>query len=700
MDYEAEGKISKWYVIPYSDESCGDDRLACSVHLQKFALPGDYHYSDYGRERMILVKADTNKVVNKTEADDCPWLSLGDWVEDDLDTAFERARDTMGQRGAEMKVPRFVIRFGKILFQPKRKRSVSLKSFSNGSDVEDYLSNFYRRYHVNVPDSFVEATLNDLVPKSGLDFDDKKEHYAVKVYDRFGSHGTLLCKCSAIEGDEGVGELDLKKIELDKERQLDIDISCLDKNLDLRLQLSRKRFLLPVEDDERHSLRKLIRTGVVDSKEKCGLRWPLGRESPGGRYRVDEVASSTGEVTQDASLRIPELTMQLRDKSKPIPSADMLHDTLKNSKQQKSLFPGTKILYAKDSVFRWIVAPDDQDDQLASSIRLKEFSCESIERKDGQKPMILVCDRAQEEMNEKGNSFDKSPWVSIVQKIQEDLLASFQIARSEVSKDGEQNVPRFVIRFGKILFQDSPSINLDDVNNSSDVENVLGLYKKRYYTNVPTSFVDAVLGDYVPRIGLDFVEEKENYYVKVCDKSRPHVTISCKCRVTEAVGELDTYKIELNELRHLIADISCLDKNLDLRLLLSSKRILTSLTDDDKDSLSNILKSAVIDSEVKGGLRWPLGKESFGDRYIVVGVWHTKAKTFSNSSMRLKVRHADRFDFRTSTGEVSQEASLRVPELTKLLRDENLDLNSMIDMVRDTLKLIWGHFLQWEGSLT
>lgn len=63
---------------------------------------------------------------------------------------------------------------------------------------------------------------------------------------------------------------------------------------------------------------------------------------------------------------------------------------------------------------------------------------------------------------------------------------------------------------------------------------------------------------------------------------------------------------------------------------------------------------------MKGGLRWPLGKESSGDRYEVVSVWHTKVKSYKNSLVRLRVRDADRFDFRTSTGEVTREITLKM----------------------------------------
>lgn len=82
--------------------------------------------------------------------------------------------------------------------------------------------------------------------------------------------------------------------------------------------------------------------------------------------------------------------------------------------------------------------------------------------------------------------------------------------------------------------------------------------------------------------------------------------------------------------------------------------------DEEMDAIWSLINSAVLDPDVKGGLRWPLGKESFGDRYIVCGVSHTNSKTFRNSSIILKAWHADCFDFRTSTGEVTREANLKM----------------------------------------
>lgn len=83
--------------------------------------------------------------------------------------------------------------------------------------------------------------------------------------------------------------------------------------------------------------------------------------------------------------------------------------------------------------------------------------------------------------------------------------------------------------------------------------------------------------------------------------------------------------------------------------------------------IKNLIELAALDPDVKGGLRLRLGKASSGNRYSVVGVWHTMATSYESSSLRLKVRHADRFDFRTGYGETSKEVVLKLKEMTSRL---------------------------------
>ena len=84
-------------------------------------------------------------------------------------------------------------------------------------------------------------------------------------------------------------------------------------------------------------------------------------------------------------------------------------------------------------------------------------------------------------------------------------------------------------------------------------------------------------------------------------------------------------------------------------------------------SIRDLVDSAITDPDVKGGLRWPLEKTSSG-KYNVVEVWHVRAKAYKNQSLRFKVRHADRFDFRTSSGEASWETSLRLKKVVSELK--------------------------------
>ena len=88
--------------------------------------------------------------------------------------------------------------------------------------------------------------------------------------------------------------------------------------------------------------------------------------------------------------------------------------------------------------------------------------------------------------------------------------------------------------------------------------------------------------------------------------------------------------------------------------------LLSMPQDDERHCIEELIESAILDPNVKGGLRWPLGKASSGDRFSVVGVWHTTTKAYSSASVRLKVRHADRFDFQTSTGKSASEVYLKL----------------------------------------
>lgn len=178
---------------------------------------------------------------------------------------------------------------------------------------------------------------------------------------------------------------------------------------------------------------------------------------------------------------------------------------------------------------------------------------------------------------------------------------------------------------------------------------------------------------------------------------RADSTVTCKCTVVKDQEKIQLHKIELNQVRNMVADMSCPGKSLDLRLMLNTKKIMTGLSDEEINEIKSLIGSAVLDSEVKGGLRWPFGEDSSGSRYAVTGVWHTTAKSYGNSSIRLKLRHADRYDFRSSTGEVAQEVNLKMSGILSQLQEETIDENLVLKMLEDNLKLIWDHCLD-DGS--
>ncbi|PIA29965.1 hypothetical protein AQUCO_05800209v1 [Aquilegia coerulea] len=324
------------------------------------------------------------------------------------------------------------------------------------------------------------------------------------------------------------------------------------------------------------------------------------------------------------------------------------------------------------------VNDDEHDGNFSSSIAQSQI--ESInQHRSEQKPTILVCDyyprkecgRPNIKVNEIVNQFPKTPWMSIAKEIQRDLFASFQNVRSEMHYGGTESIkPSFVVRFGKYVLH---GIDLDTIRTLS-VKTALSQLCRPFRKDVPYSFVKAILEGVVPQLGADFYAEKEYYYIKVFDKYRRHANVTCKCRVMNAVGELEICKIELNQVRHMILDISYLDKNRDLRLMLSTKRIFRNLTDGEKYSLTKLVKSAVIDSSMEGGLRWPMEKESLDDRYVVIMVWHAKSKAFRNSSMRLKLRNVDWIDCRTSTRKVEQEVTLEMTDIDRKLKTWNFIL--------------------------
>ncbi|GLT71865.1 hypothetical protein SLA2020_438520 [Shorea laevis] len=373
-------------------------------------------------------------------------------------------------------------------------------------------------------------------------------------------------------------------------------------------------------------------------------------------------------------LTSPHTSGESKDSDRPSPIPESLprqfrrNLDLSSSKSNKER--SGKIVYAEKAISTWFAVGLDDNNQFPSSVHLDPVSSEFLERINGGKPLALVNRNPGKVEDEQLGK----PWVSVAEN------------------------PTLVARFGKIHFHGSPSNAQETTAIGLAAETALRKLKRSFYTNVPNSYIENIMGEVARKIEVDFEEEKDLYHVKLSDATRPDSTLSCKCSVMKEDKKLQLYKVELNQMRHMVVDISCLDKSSDLRLMLYTKGVLT-LTDDEMESIRNLINSAVLDPNVKGGLRWPLGYASSGNRFCVVGVWHLIAKAYKNPSMRLKVRHADRFDFRTSTGEASREISLKLKSIISLLQEQTAEISSVSDMLKDTLRLIWD-LSSGEGFLT
>ncbi|KAG6738403.1 hypothetical protein POTOM_058019 [Populus tomentosa] len=239
----------------------------------------------------------------------------------------------------------------------------------------------------------------------------------------------------------------------------------------------------------------------------------------------------------------------------------------------------------------------------------------------------------------------------------------------------EKVKPTLVARLGKNHFHGKlPELGIEFSNFLKHCryseEAMLRQLRRSLHTDIPSSYMENIIDGVVPAIGVDVLMEKDAYTVKLSDNTRPDATVLCKCIVLEN-KKLQLYKagfvlprVELNQVRQMVIDVSCLDKNLDLRLMLCFRKILTALTEEEMNNVRDLINSAVLDSYMKGGLRWPLGEEaSSGGRYSVIWVWHAVTKAYKSSSFRLKARDADRYDFRTATGETTREIYLKLKRI-------------------------------------
>ncbi|GLJ50931.1 hypothetical protein SUGI_1084530 [Cryptomeria japonica] len=166
------------------------------------------------------------------------------------------------------------------------------------------------------------------------------------------------------------------------------------------------------------------------------------------------------------------------------------------------------------------------------------------------------------------------------------------------------------------------------------------------------------------------LKEKVVYVIQVEDDLNHGVVLRLTCRKKiKDDKQLELKKIEQIPVRHFVADISCLDKLMDVRLMVTTEQYLTDLSEKDKESIEGIVESACIEESAKGGLHWPLGG-SVRNRYKVKGAMILNVTTIVGKTWNMKFQHANRGEFIASSGRVTNEVTLKIKSITKYLRDQ------------------------------
>ncbi|KAH9728286.1 hypothetical protein KPL70_008975 [Citrus sinensis] len=346
---------------------------------------------------------------------------------------------------------------------------------------------------------------------------------------------------------------------------------------------------------------------------------------------------------------IPPHLRRLKDPERPSPVPEMLEPIfnrklkLGSSKNDTGAY-SNYIEYGDHAVHRLFVCGLDSNNSISSD-HFEEFPEEPDEHK-----RSVTINLARDNDIACANT-SRSPWESIAENVWPDVLSACNIVKNEMEEKPKMN--------------DLPS--LESATERQVAETVLKPLRRCFNTPVPAAYVEKIVHEVVPKIGVDFVECKDIYNVKVV----------------------------LDQVRHMVADIVCFDEDLDLRLALYTRSTLSALSDDEMNNIRILINSAIPDPKVKGGLIWPMGK-SYSGNYTVVGVWHHELKSYKSPSLKLKVINVDRFRFKTGTGVATIEINLKFRRIVSEIQDGETDTDSINNGFKDNLRLIWDHFLSGE----
>ncbi|KAL0720825.1 hypothetical protein Bca4012_035424 [Brassica carinata] len=352
---------------------------------------------------------------------------------------------------------------------------------------------------------------------------------------------------------------------------------------------------------------------------------------------------------------IPPHKRNLKDPVQPSPFPDSTKFRRNIDDLKCTYFQGHGIVYSRKYFTKWFrVCSSGIEDEVPPSVELVPLSSDSSDCVNGLKALALTNNDFHKESEEE----ERTRWLSVAENVADDLVFAYE----QANKRKEDNAKlRLVARFGNIVFygrKAGPVVGYSLKN-----------LRRIFSTDVPTSCVQNIKSKAIPCHGFCIEGEKEKYIA------------------------------ELNPVRHLTIDVSvsCNDKNLDMRLMLTGKRKINTLTENELSNIQGLLGSAIVDLNVKGRLRWLLGTTSLEEGYKICEVCHVRVTMYKKHTLGLKVRETDGFSERYGTGEIEMGVTLILKEMNTKLQEQNIERGCVLEMLRGVLGTLWD-FMSCDGS--
>jgi len=367
--------------------------------------------------------------------------------------------------------------------------------------------------------------------------------------------------------------------------------------------------------------------------------------------------------------------------------------------------------YVRNNFRKWF-AVDGNGDTSNLLLEFKPFQGKTYQHLQDKKLYTLsanppVIEGLEVENNLRSTTINQAfPWKQICERFKDDILEEFHDMQSYIEESKLHCAkPSLFIRLGKILFRGHrlachESFTMDMLERALKAETSFQeSVMKSLDINIQKNIFEALQEKILAGLQTSDFTEDENYFIQVADNLCSKGILYLKCvNNSEDGGQLQLEKIHKDFLyrKHFIADISCVNKLMDLRLTLGTKNYSTELSEEERECIRGIVKSACIEKGAKVGLHWPDGGDSTGNRFKVKGSWHRKVTTIVGKLWTIQFKHVNRANYMktrrliTSCEEVTYEVDLKLTSLTKDLREQvQWDDGNIMNTLEDILKWVW-----------